>query len=366
MDSLPIPASMEAVTPAWLTAILRAGGHLPQGDVTGVEVSLIGAGVGFIGSVGRLKLSYGGAPSNAPATLVAKLPSNDAGSRALGMMYGLYEREVRFYQQLAPEAGIAVPACYHADYDANGSAAIVLEDLTGGRFGDQVAGSTPAEASLAVRHLARFHAKWWDSPQVARFPWILPGETLLRGAIEMMYDACWQPCLERFGHLFTPALRQVMPELGKRSLKAMDLFFQGSRTICQGDYRPDNLFYGEPGTAHELVACDWQGPTFSPGVSDLAYVVTGSLSVDDRRQHEAGLLAEYHAGLCEGGVTSYAFEQLQQDYRSYFAGVVASGAILGATLPDGNERGKAMLEATFSRFIAAIDDLDALSLLPEL
>ncbi len=54
------------------------------------------------------------------------------------------------------------------------------------------------------------------------------------------------------------------------------------------------------------------------------------------------------------------------DYRGYFGGVIASGMILGATLPDGNERGKTMFEATFTRFITAIDDLDSLALLPQL
>ncbi len=365
-ETLPIPANLEAIAPEWLTDVLRAGGHLPQGAVTGFETTIIGAGIGFIGTVARLALSYDGAPSNAPEALIAKVPSTDPGSRAIGMMYGLYEREVRFYQHLGQNAGIPVPNCYHADFDANGSAIILLEELTGGRFGDQVAGSTPEEARLAVQYLARFHAQWWDSPRIAEQPWVQPGELLLRGPLEMMYDACWQLCLQRFEPMFTPRLRAVMPELGKRTLKGMDEFFAGSRTLCQGDYRPDNLFYGDPGSGRELVVCDWQAPTFSPGISDLAYVITGSLLVDDRRKHEHELLAEYHQLLNRGGVTNYSLDQLETDYRGYFAGVIASGVILGATLPDGNDRGKAMLEATFTRFIAAIEDLDSLALLPEL
>ena len=365
-QAVPIPQNLEAITPEWLSDVLRAGGHLPQGAVTGFETTVIGAGIGFIGTVARLTLSYDGAPATAPATLVAKVPSADPGSRAVGMMYGLYEREVRFYQHLGQDAGIPVPFCYHADFDANGSAIILLEELTGGRFGDQVAGSTPEEARLSIQHLARFHAKWWDSPRITEHPWVVPGETLVRGPLEMMYDACWQLCLQRFDSLFTPSLRAIMPELGKRTLKAMDGFFLGSRTLCQGDYRPDNLFYGAPGSGRELVVCDWQAPTFSPGISDLAYVITGSLLVDDRRKHEHDLLAEYHQLLNQGGVKGYSLEQLELDYRGYFAGVIASGVILGATLPDGNERGKAMIEATLTRFMTAIDDLDSLALLPEL
>ena len=172
--------------------------------------------------------------------------------------------------------------------------------------------------------------------------------------------------LQRFGPMVTPSLGAGMPDLGTRTLKGRDSVFLGSRTVCQGDYRPDNRFYGAPGSERELVVCDWQASTYSPGISDLAYVITGSLLVDDRRKHEHELLAEYHQLLNQGGVTNYSLEQLETDYRGYFAGVIASGVILGATLPDGNERGKAMIEATFTRFIAAIDDLDSLALLPAL
>ncbi|MEO6398110.1 MAG: oxidoreductase family protein [Tepidiformaceae bacterium] len=365
-DALPIPADVDAITPEWLTQVLRAGGHLPEGAVTAVNASVIGAGVGFIGTVARLNLKYDGSPADAPSTLIAKVPSADPGSRSIGMMYGFYEREVRFYQQMGQEAGIPVPKSYHAESHAGGSAIILLEELTDGHFGDQVAGSSVEEARLAIQYLARFHAKWWDSPRVADYPWIVPGEALLRGALETMYDACWQLCLQRFDSIFTPSVKSVLPDLGKRSLKAMDAFFTGSRTICQGDYRPDNLFYGDPGTARELIVCDWQAPTFSPGIVDLAYVITGSLQVDDRRKFEHELLAEYHQILQQRGVRDYTLAQLETDYRGYFAGVIATGVILGAMLPDGNARGKAMLEATFTRFMTAIDDLDSLALLPAL
>ena len=68
------------------------------------------------------------------------------------------------------------------------------------------------------------------------------GQSAITEHLEMMYDASWQLCLQWFDSLFTPSLRAVLPGLGKRSLKAMDGLFAGSRTICQGDYRPDNLF----------------------------------------------------------------------------------------------------------------------------
>ncbi len=70
----PLPVAPEGLTPEWLTTALRSSGALPSGSVTAVDSEVIGAGIGFIGTVARLKLTYDGAPSDAPETVVAKLP----------------------------------------------------------------------------------------------------------------------------------------------------------------------------------------------------------------------------------------------------------------------------------------------------
>src|SRR5213076_3051859 len=116
-EILPLPTSIGTVTPGWLTAALRAGG-LDGVTVTAVNSTAIGEGVGFIGQVARLDLDYSGASQTAPPSLVAKLRSTDPGSRMIGVAFGLYEREVRFYKELAEQAGLPVPRCYFAAYDA--------------------------------------------------------------------------------------------------------------------------------------------------------------------------------------------------------------------------------------------------------
>ncbi|MBE0610411.1 MAG: phosphotransferase, partial [Dehalococcoidia bacterium] len=117
-DITPLPANLEGLTPEWLTLVLRQGGTLPEGAVTSVEAEVIGAGVGFIGTVARLTLGYEGAPDDAPATIIAKLPSDDPGSRMVGVAFGLYEREVRFYSDLAGSCGLPAPKAYFSRYDA--------------------------------------------------------------------------------------------------------------------------------------------------------------------------------------------------------------------------------------------------------
>jgi len=362
----PLPVAPRGLTPEWLTAALRTSGALPGStSISRVETDIIGAGVGFIGTVARLKMTYDGA-SEGPSTLIAKLPSEDPGSKMVGVAFGLYEREVQFYRDLAGDCGLPAPKAYFAHYDpAAGQAVILLEDLASGRFGDQVAGATLPEAELAIDAIGAFHAQWWQSPVFESHPWIKSGIETIRQPIQMMYEAVWPTALERFGDLFPDEIRAHIPDFGRRTMAALDQMALGPETLCHGDFRPDNLFYGAPGSDRPLVVCDWQGPGRATGVVDAAYYITGSLEPDDRRKHEDDLLRRYHTHLLEGGVKDYSFGQLKVDYRGYFAGVVAGAVVLLGTLPEGNDRGRKLIETTVNRFIAAMQDHNSLALLPE-
>ncbi|MDH3599878.1 MAG: ecdysteroid 22-kinase family protein [Candidatus Tectomicrobia bacterium] len=52
----------------------------------------------------------------------------------------LYEREVRFYEQLVPQMELRTPNCYYSAIDLEtGHSVLLLEDLTGGRKIDKFA-----------------------------------------------------------------------------------------------------------------------------------------------------------------------------------------------------------------------------------
>lgn len=179
-----IPNRVEELTPEWLTEALRSGGVLGAGArVVSVEAERLGEGAGFIGQLFRLRLTYEGDAGDAPATLIAKTPTLDEGSRAVALMYGLYEREYRFYKELAAEIAFRTPRCYYADGDADTARYILLlEDMGAhGTAGDQVAGCTAEQAHLALRELARHHAQWWRSPRLDEIAWIPPGVDLVGG-----------------------------------------------------------------------------------------------------------------------------------------------------------------------------------------
>ena len=368
MTSSTLPTLPDEMTPAWLTGALRKVGMLNgTASVASIASQVVGEGLGFIGIVARLSVAYHGDSGAAPRSMFVKFPSPDPGSRQVGNLYGLYEREVRFYNDLARSSGIDVPECYFADYDADaGQSVVLLEDLTGdGRFGDQVTGCTPAEARLALASLAKFHAAWWQHPRLDEISWMPTGDDLVRNAMVTAYEQCWPLYVQRFGHVLTPEMGVAGPTLHRRIIAQLDRFADNPLTIVHGDFRPDNLYFGSEGTARPLIIFDWQSPNRGWGAYDLAYFVAGSFDVEVRRKHESDLIAEYHEMLQAGGVTGYSLEKLRQDYRACIALMTGIFIINGATLPTTNPRAVELFDQVLGRFFAAIEDHQVLSILPE-
>ena len=367
MTAITLPTLPEEMTPSWLTGALRTGGVLDgNASVASVSSQVVGEGIGFIGIVARMTVAYEGA-TTAPRSMFVKFPSPDPGSRQVGNLYGLYEREVRFYNELAASSGIDVPACYFADYDADaGQSVVILEDLTGaGRFGDQVTGCTPDEARLAIGSMAKFHSSFWQHPRLDEISWMVTGDALVRNAMLMAYDACWPIYVQRFGKASTPEMEAAGPTLGRRIVAQLDQFADNPLTIVHGDYRPDNLFFGSEQSARPLVIFDWQSPNRGWSAYDLAYFIAGCFDIETRRKHENDLVAEYHELLCAGGVTGYSLEKLRHHYRACLAVMTGIGIINGATLPTTNQRAVDLFDQMLGRFFAAIEDQEALSVLPE-
>src|SRR6478735_6837011 len=97
-----VPVSTEAADAAFLTAALRESGVLDSNSgVAEVSHETIGEGVGIVGQLARLSLRYEGNAAGAPGTVILKIPSSFPENRAVGDHYDFYQREGRFYQQLA-------------------------------------------------------------------------------------------------------------------------------------------------------------------------------------------------------------------------------------------------------------------------
>lgn len=125
-----IPATSSGFTPAWVTQALAAGGRAGA-RVAAVEMQRIGEGVGVLAELYRLRLTYQPDSRPGPASVIAKLHSSSPQVRELCAAYGFYEREMRFYRDIAATIELRTPEPYFSAYDpGTGDCVIVMEDLT--------------------------------------------------------------------------------------------------------------------------------------------------------------------------------------------------------------------------------------------
>ncbi len=170
-----IPTDFEAINNKWLNEALRSTGTINDARVDSFRIETMKAGPGQTGQLARLLIEYSQNEENAPETLIAKLSSKDPKVRATLLKSRNYEKEVRFYQELATETNLSTPKCYCGDIDLEtGYCVLLLEDLSHYRAVEISTGCNFEEAELVIRSLAKFHASWWEKSQIHDIDYITP------------------------------------------------------------------------------------------------------------------------------------------------------------------------------------------------
>lgn len=359
MTALEIPKTPEALTPQWLSAAL-------QTKVASATYEPIAAGVGFLGKLGRLRLRYANGSAGLPATLIAKQPTLDQKSRQLAIMFRFYDREVAFYRDIGPQAGIRVPTLHHGASDpTSGDFVMLLEDLAPAALGDQVAGCSAEQARQAIAAIARCHARWWQDPKLAAFAWLPATNDPIHHFAQPAFQQCWPAFVQFVGDKLTPALERTGETLGGNVIRMLDGVAGWPHTLVHGDYRADNLFFGGPnGDGSAMAAVDWQVSSRGGGAFDLAYFLSGNVTPQTRRAIEKDLVRLYVDTLAKNGVEGYGFDECFEHYRFGVLYCLVYSVIVIGTLDPSNARGLAMFHANFERVAAAIADLDAAATMP--
>src|SRR3954453_2646788 len=164
----------EDLTAEWLSDAVGA-------RVESFEVERIGTGQ--MSQNHRVRLTGDGAP----ASVVIKVAAADPTSRATGVGMGAYEREIRFYRELAPRIGGPVARCLATAFDpVEGWFTIVLEDVAPARQGDQIEGCTVDDACRAMEALARLHAPVFADPGLGAAPWLNHGAPLNQAVLAQL------------------------------------------------------------------------------------------------------------------------------------------------------------------------------------
>ena len=337
----------------WLSAAIGAGG------VSGFTVERIGTGQ--MSECYRVALSYE-TGQQGPASVVLKVAATDPVSRGTGLALGLYEREVRFYSDVAPGLSARpdgpIAHCFETAYEPEtGFFTLLLDDAAPAEVGDEIRGASITDATLALTQLGRLHAPLIGSEALADAEW-LNRETPVN---QELITALYAGFADRYADEITGDQREVC----ERLVTSFDAYVAQEadrvKGLVHGDYRLDNMLFGRPGSLRELTVVDWQTVTWGPAMTDVAYFIGCALQVDDRRAHYDELLQAYHEGL--GPNPPLSLDQVREGVRRQsFFGVMMS--IVSSMLVVRTERGDEMFLAMLDRHSSHVLDTGALDALP--
>ncbi|MGQ0622830.1 MAG: phosphotransferase [Panacagrimonas sp.] len=354
----PLIEGAEGLTPEWITAVLRARGIVDRASVRRVTQAPIGNGM--LGLNLRLALEYDAPETGVPASLVAKMASTRAESRESGAALGLYERETRFYQEIAPGLDAGLPQTLFADISGDGrNFCMLFEDLSPARGGDQLAGCSVEDAASAMDAAAALHAPLWGDRKLLDLPWVN------REFMVSMYIDKLPPFVPvvatRFAALLEPGVIGIAERFGACIGRYFDLHAM-PWTITHQDFRLDNMLFDARGGRLPVAVLDWQTFLPGPGALDVTYFLGAGLLPPVRRKHERALAERYHQNLVARGVKDYGWDRCWHDYRLHAAhGLIM--AIVGAAITASTERGDRMLSTMINRHAMQMIDLDTLSLI---
>ncbi len=366
MTSLAIPSTMDDITPQWLTAALHEGGHGKQATVTSMEKVTIGQGIGILGELCRITPAYSAADPSAPKTLIAKIPTADPGGKGVAQMLGFYEKEARFYSDLCRTTGVRAAHSYYTAADPAAVKYIILmEDLGGLELGDQVAGASAEECRTLITEVAKLHARWWNSPKLEVLDWIPEINGPVMKFAALAYAQALGPFLEKFGSHLTSQQVQIAQDLLPRINPVQDAFSTAPTTLCHGDLRLDNVFWGSPDGSSPVTLIDWQIASKARGPFDVAYFMSQSVEPSVRAANEHQLVRDYHKTLEANGVRDYSAEQCWDDYRAATMFCLVYPVVAGGSIDLANERGLELATKMLDRSLSAIMDLKAYEVLAD-
>ena len=388
-----IPEHLAELTPQWLTETLVANGSVHAArTVVNTRATTLGEGEGFLGDIVRLELILDQPCEQSLDSLIVKIPKH--ANRAFGEMIGAYEREILFYQEMAPDVPTRTPEIYYGalDRDAgsekqaeiltlldklplwlNRSMAslglwvagrkqrrylLLMEDLRDIEPGDQIQGASLADTESVIRTIARTHAQYWNSPELEDHFWLIPLGISARMRHGMFRNSLGE-FRERFSRLFEQGMDRPIDWLidnGSHLTRA--LATDAPETLVHSDLRLDNVFFSSVST-EEPVIIDWQLVQRGPGIYDVAYLISCALDPATTDADITGLLEAYRDALAQHDVTDYPFEALERDYKRSMLAILQMLATTGQVeMGEGDDRGVALIDLWIERLFARVKDID--------
>jgi hypothetical protein len=346
-----IPTNPEAFSTSWLEDVLKA----PPGSLKGFSHAAIGTGQ--MCQSYRIRLDWLG--YDGPASIVAKCPTADPGTRATAKALRNYTLELSWYRELSQHFAVKRPHCYFAESENEDmDFALLLEDMAPARQGDQIAGASVKQIEAALMQAANLHAPFWGGKGLERFPWLGDspvGKEMLRALLPQFFAQF----RERYATRLAPDILDMGAELVAR-FDRYQAYEPAAPTVQHRDFRIDNLLFSP--NDKEACVVDWQTLGIGAGPLDVSYLIGTSIADPAQRAREEERLVAFYCDQLRPLGVACDMDVIWREYRLYaFSGFIM--AIIAAMSVIRTERGDEMFAVMADRPARQALHLDSLSLL---
>jgi len=239
----------------------------------------------------------------------------DPALRALSLNV-IYRREAEFFYHLAPQLAMRLPKPWYCGSDlASGQGIVVLSDLVAANctFGECTEAWPVERIRSGLDQLAILHAKTWGATE-AEYSWIKEEFSMRDVIVSLFAPSEWD---KRFLGDAKPPVADYLVDRERMfaGFKTMwKLENPKYKAVVHGDSHIGNTYIlpnGEP------AFLDWQGVHISSVFHDVAYFISGSLSIEDRRAHERDLVGHYLEMLHKSGAPEFTVDEVWVEYRKH-------------------------------------------------
>jgi hypothetical protein len=353
-----VPSSYEAITPEWLSHFMCA--ETPGARVVEFRLGPVDDGAS---NRRRIFLDYNDTGRNAglPSSIFCKASHALINRLNLGLC-GAAHGEKMFYTQIRALLDLEAPRAYHAEYDPQSFASIVvLEDLSGqvefctheSRIGWDRA------ASMACL-MANYHAAMLEHAGV------VSGSFGLRTLPQFWRDIEDLVYMEESSNTGFLAAEDVIParlfarfpEVWPATKRAVALHETLPRTLVHNDVHLKN-WYIRNGT--HMGAGDWQCCCVGNWSRDFAYAVAVALTPEDRRRWERDILSLYLSEIESRRGLVIPYDRAFTLYRQQLFPALAfwTNTLCPSDMQPQNMQPQDAAREFIRRIACAIDDLEA-------
>lgn len=353
-----IPFNYEAITPEWMT-------HVMCGNHASARVTEVTLDVPDDGTSNRrrifLKYNAAGDAAGMPPSVFCKATTAVLNRINMALSGGI-QSETAFYHKIRPLLDLDVPTAYLATYDPESfGSIIVLEDIAGEV--EFCGHATPIDFSRVTSQLdllAKLHGQFQQNEQyTARSLDMFTWPDFFDRVVSYGHEGASNNGFVAAEEVIPPRLFKRLPEVWPAINFVNQTHRELPATLIHGDCHLKQWFIRNATGTMGLT--DWQCATFGNWARDVAYMVTTSLAIEDRRRWEQELLKHYLEALAATGAVVPDFNEAWLRYRQNI--VQAMSWWTGTLTPTEDQPDMQPRETSLAfieRFAHAIDDLDAL------